>query len=380
MKKFACILFFVICCLKCCIPVYASDEENSYVQDMLQEMELSDLEDYLQEKDVTEDVSFSDLVQQLIRGEIPLDAEEIWNKIAGTLWGELSENKSLLMQVLLLAVCCSFIHNFSDIFRNSHISDICFLFIYMELIMLLLRSFSIMYHLVNETLQELVDFMNMLIPVFCMVLSVGMANMSAAGFYELAFLVIYLVQWLMLMVLVPAVQNYVVMEFINHFVPGEKLQRMCELLEGGVRWCLKFMVAVVVSLNVIQSMVAPAIDRLKVSSVSKTLQMIPGVGNATGVFSEMLLGAGMVMKNCVGVAGIVVLAMILSVPVIKLCLLSVLYKVTAAVTEPISDKRISGCIQGIFTGSVLMQKIIFTAVTLFVITLAMIAASSSFIM
>lgn len=378
MKK---IVFFLVC-VWCCFGarqlVYAS-EEDSYVQEMMRELDFSDLEDYLGENEVTEDITFSELVQGLVKGEISLDGEELWEKIVSVLWGELSKSKSLLLQVFLLAVCCSFLHNFSDIFRNTYIADMCFLFLYMELIMLLLRSFSIMHQLVTDTLRQLVDFMNMLIPIFCMVLSVGMANLSAAGFYELAFLVIYLVQWMMLMVLVPAVQIYVVMQFINHFMPGEKLQRMCELLEDGVRWCLKFMVAVVVSLNVIQSMVAPAIDRLKVSSVSKTLQMIPGIGNATGALSEMLLGAGMVMRNSVGVAGIVVLTMILSVPVIKLCLLSVMYKITAAVTEPISDKRISGSIQGIYTGSVLMQKIIFTAVTLFVITLAMISVSSSFI-
>lgn len=379
MKKCVFILISILCCLGLQQSVSASEDADTYVQEMMQQMDLSELEGYLEQNEITEDISFSELVQGLLKGEISLDGEELWEKVVTVLWGELSKSKSLLMQVLLLAVCCSFLHNFSDIFRNTYIADMCFLFIYMEIIILLLRSFSIMHHLVTDTLQQLVDFMNMLIPIFCMVLSLGMANLSAAGFYELAFLVIYLVQWLMLMVLVPAVQIYVVMEFINHFMPGEKLQRMCELLEDGVRWCLKFMVAVVVSLNVIQSMVAPAIDRLKVSSVSKTLQMIPGIGNATGALSEMLLGAGMVMRNSVGVAGIMILAMILSVPVIKLCLLSVLYKITAAVTEPISDKRISGSIQGIYTGSVLMQKIIFTAVTLFVMTLAMISVSSSFI-
>lgn len=379
MKKCVFVLLIVLSFFGMDEWVYASEGEETYVQELMQEMDFSELDDYLEKQESTQEMSFTDLVQDLIHGKIPLDGEKIWNGVVEILWGELSQCKGLLVQVILLAVLCSFVHNFSDVFRNTYISDLCFLFIYMELIALLLQSFFLMHDLVTGILQQLVDFMNMLIPIFCMVLSVGMANLSSAAFYEMAFLVIYLVQWLMLMVLVPAVQIYVILEFMNHFVPGEKLQRLCELVEEGVKWCLKFMVGVVVSLNVIQSMVAPAMDRFKVSSVSKTLQMIPGVGNATGALSEMLLGAGMVMKNSVGVAGIVILFVMLSGPVIKLCLMSVMYKIAAAVTEPVSDKRISGSIQGIYTGSVLMQKIIFTAVTLFVTTLAMLTASSTFV-
>lgn len=47
----------------------------------------------------------------------------------------------------------------------------------------------------------------------------------------------------------------------------------------------------------------------------------PGLGNAVGSVTELLLGAGIVMKSCVGTAGLVVLVLISLVPLLKaLCL------------------------------------------------------------
>ena len=78
----------------------------------------------------------------------------------------------------------------------------------------------------------------------------------------------------------------------------------------------------------------PAIDRLKMSTVTKTLGMIPGMGNITGAVSELMLGAGMVIKNSVGTAGVLILLLLVMFPLCKMFLLSLMYKVTAAVTEP----------------------------------------------
>ncbi|MBR1390012.1 MAG: stage III sporulation protein AE [Lachnospiraceae bacterium] len=370
------LLLWVLCCSQ---PVYGAEAEDiqTYEEELLEKLDVKDLEEYLKGNEYTGDVSFMDLVGSLMTGQIPFDFQSIGTYLADVLWGELSANKGILLQVLLLAVCCSFLHHFSDIFKNSYIADTCFLCLYMELMVLLLRSSAIMYELVYDTLQELVEFMNLLIPIFTLSLSVSMEHLSAAGFYELAFLVIYLVQVILLLVLVPAVKVYVILEFMNHYVPGKKFQKLCELIRDGVQWCLKFLVAVVVSLNVIESMITPAVDRLKANGIAKTVQMLPGVGNAAGVLGEMLLGSGTVIKNSVGVAGILILLLLLAGPVIKLWLLSLLYRVTAAVIEPVSDPRIVGCMQGVYTGSVLLQKIILAAVTLFVTTIAIITAAGS---
>lgn len=127
-------------------------------------------------------------------------------------------------------------------------------------------------------------------------------------------------------------------------------------------------------------MVVPVIDRLKMSTVTKTIGMIPGMGNITGAVSELMLGAGMVIKNSVGTAGVLILLLLVMFPLCKMFLLSLMYKVTAAVTEPVSDKRIAGSMNGICLGCRLLTRILLTSLVLFLVTIAMITAVSGFLM
>lgn len=355
-------------------------EPDSDVKSMFDLLDMSELEAYISEQEETGDISFIDLVSDLIQGKIPIEGSGLAGMLGNLLWQEIAENKDLLVMILVLAISCSFVKNFADIFKNTYISNVCFLMIYMELIALLMKSFLIMNQLIQDSMTKIVDFMNLLVPVFAMTLCIGMADMTAAGFYQLAFLVIYIVQWVLVAFLVPMVQIFVVVEFMNYMIPGERFTRMCELLEEGIRWCLKLSVAVIVGLNVVQGMIAPAVDRLKTSAVTKTIGVIPGVGNVSNALSEMLLGSGIVIKNSVGVAGVLILLLIALIPYVKMLIFALMYKLVAAVSEPIADKRIAGSINGVYMACRLLQQILLTALILFVVTIAIIAAFSGFAM
>ena len=346
----------------------------------MEQLDLSEIEQYLKEQDATEEISFYELIKELATGNFSYDGQKLTQAVGRILWGELQDNKAILVTVLLLAISCAFLKNFSDIFHNTYISEVCFFLIYMEMTVLLLQSYQMMSDIVVTAMNQIVDFMNMLIPVFGMSLAFSMANFTAAGFYQIAFIVVYIVQWGMLACLVPMTKIFIMMEFMNYMIEGERFSRMCELMEEIIRWCLKCAIAATIGLNVVQTMVVPAIDRLKMSTVTKTLGMIPGMGNITGAVSELMLGAGMVIKNSVGTAGVLILLLLVMFPLCKMFLLSLMYKVTAAVTEPVSDKRIAGSMNGICLGCQLLTRILLTSLVLFLVTIAMITAVSGFLM
>ncbi len=104
---------------------------------------------------------------------------------------------------MLLAAGFSMLKNFSGTFEKNYVSDICFLLVYGVLCVLLLKSFEIYGTVAEEALNGSIDFMKALIPAFgiSMVFSRGG---ELRAFYQLAFLVIYLVEWLFLSVLLPS--------------------------------------------------------------------------------------------------------------------------------------------------------------------------------
>ena len=59
------------------------------------------------------------------------------------------------------------------------------------------------------------------------------------------------------------------------------------------------------------------------------------------------------------------------IPVLKLACMSVLYKLAAAVAEPVADKRIVGCIKSMAQGGVLYLKLVCYGIVLFFATIAL---------
>ena len=350
---------------------------QTLTDELIGKLDMQELDNYLGENEETEDISFGGLIRELISGDGRPLLSRLAEGMSQALFAEWRENKAFLLMIVALAAGFTLLKNFSTIFRNSYISEMCFLLVYIELMVLLMKSFLIMNELLSETLQRVVEFMKMLIPVFAMSMVFSNGTGSAAGFYEMTFFIIYLVQWGLLYLLAPMVQIYVVMQFLNYILEGEKFTRMCELLEDGIRFCLKFIVTLVMGINLVQGLIYPAIDRLKTGTWAKAVGMIPGIGNSANAIGEMLIGTGMVIKNSVGAAAMLVLVVLTAIPLVKLYAMSFLYKLSAAVLEPVTDKRIAGSINGVFKGSVLAGKLMLTSLFLFFITIAMITASTS---
>lgn len=359
-----------------------TDDAESYLDVWMDELDFGEVDEIVETElfpEQREPIRFSSLVEEmLVEGLSEFDYTRVLEWAKDALLYEAEVNQKLLIQVVLLAVGFSVLKNFSGAFREAYISNICFLFVYGVLAVLLLQSFETYVDIAEAVLQQSVDFMKALVPTFCISMVFSSGAESSAGFYQMAFLVIYLIQWLFLKVLIPCIHIYIILEIFNHFFEDEKFENLTELLKGAVNWGMKSAGVVVLGMNVVQGLIAPAKDRLVSGTVSKAAAVIPGVGNVVSGIGELLLGSGILIKNCVGVAALVILVAIGVMPVLKIALLSVMYKISAAVVEPVSDKRIAGCLKGMAEGGMLYLKLVLYCLALSFVTIALATASSGF--
>lgn len=356
------------------------EEAAEYLDIFREELDFSELDDILETElfaGEREPIRFSDIVDGLLSdgvSDFDYDMLEVW--VRDALLYELDENRKILVEVVLLAVAFSILKNFSRAFKQAYISEISFLMVYGTLAVLLMQSFAVYEDIAGEALQKSVDFMKALVPTFCvsMVFSAGTA--TSASFYQVAFLIIYLIQWLFLKVLMPLIQGYVLIELFNHFFEDLKFENLTELIKSIVNWGINSAGVVVLGLNVVQGLTAPAKDRLTSGLANKAAALIPGVGTAMSGIGELLLGSGILIKNCVGVAALVLLVMIGLIPVLKIWCISFFYKLAAVAVEPVADKRIAGCLKGMAEGGLMYLKLVIYCLALFMATIALTTAAS----
>ena len=101
---------------------------------------------------------------------------------------------------------------------------------------------------------------------------------------------IYLTELLIANVLLPMIHIYMIVRVLNDLSRENYLTKFAELIETGVSWSLKALLAVVAGFNVVQGMISPAIDSVKRSILARGAEAIPGVGDALGGMAEVAAG------------------------------------------------------------------------------------------
>lgn len=378
------VMFFAVMLLLLFPSRTVAEETGTMGEDYLEswraKLDFSEVDELLEKEmfqNEREPIRFSTVVDALLTdGLKEFDYGVVVDWIKDALFYELDANHRILVEVVLLVVAFSVLKNFSDAFKQAYIAEISFFLIYSILAVLLLESFKNYGDIAGGALNQSVDFMKALVPTFCisMVFSAGAG--TSASFYQLAFLVIYLIQWLFLKVFMPLIHGYVLLVLFNHFFEDEKFENLTELLKGIINWGLKSASVLVVGMNVVQSLIAPAKDRLMSGTAQRAAAMIPGVGNVMSGIGELLLGSGILIKNCVGVAALVILVALGMLPMLKILCFSFLYRLAAVAVEPVADKRIAGCLKGMAEGGVLYLKLVTYCLALLLVTIALTTASS----
>ena len=159
----------------------------------------------------------------------------------------------------------------------------------------------------------------------------------------------------------------------------EVFSKTAELVRDIFSWGAKLVLTIVVGLNVVQGMIAPAVDYASRTTQTKSLSLIPGIGGAAAAIGDIFIGSGMVIKNSVGVAAMFLLIFLSLIPFCKVLIITLLYKCMAAFLEPIADKRIAGAMSGAAHGGEMLMRVITTTVFMVFITVAMMCATTSFV-
>ena len=354
--------------------VEAEENEDSHQNDLLQEevqdallseFDFQGIEENLEKMFPQEKITFSDVVSAMMSGDMVETVRMFFRFLGDQLAYEFNYSRRSLVYVLLVALTAAVFSNFAGYIM------------YMLLITLCLTSFRTAASGLEDRLTMLVDFMRVLCPSYFLAVAFASGSVTSLFFYNVILFLIYVVELVIVRFLLPVVNIYIMVLILGNLTGEDFLSEFAGLIRKIVMWTLKTLLICVVSVNVIQGLLAPAIDAVKRSALTRTAEALPWVGNAVGGAAEIVLGTAVLIKNGIGMAGAVIAVAICAVPVLQMLIMAFMYKLAAALVQPVSDKRITACISGVSEGYEIMVRVIFTTGMLFLLTIAIVAASTS---
>lgn len=359
--------------------VYASETEDVQISDKTQNMELLESMDFTDIDRMMEDLfpqermEFADAVRQIMIGNTDVGRDAIKEMLRERILGAWEVNRKSILYLILLAIASAVFIGFSDIFQTRQVSQISFYMIYLLVMGICLASFQAASEWMANGVHTLTGFMKVLYPVYFAAVTVAKGSISSLAFYHLAIILIVVIEELLLHLIVPGIHMYVIIRVMNSLQSEDYLSKFAELLDTAIGWGLKTLMGGMIGLNVIQGMLGPAIDTVKRSAVTRGMEMVPGVGDLLGGTAEVALGTAVLIKNSIGIVGMFLCLVLCLAPLLQLAMITLGYKLAAALVQPVSDKRIIECISGVGEGCKMLMNCIFVTGILFLVTIAIVS-------
>lgn len=336
-------------------------DETETTEELLKEINLADVQKMLDDFMGADSFSMKEALIKLTRGERAFSKEAVQEFVYRFFFYQLDQEKELFVKLILLILLSAVFTSFAEVFENNQIGDISFFVVYLLFFTILMDSFSKMSSSLEKTISWMTEMMKGLAPAYYMTVCAASGAASAVVFYEGVLLMVWGIQWLLLTVLLPASGMYVLLQLVNSLSREEMLGKMAELLNTAVSWGLKSLLAAVLGLQIIRNLVAPVMDSVKRGLLSKAAGALPGVGNAVNMVTELVVTSAVLVRNCLGVVILVVFVLIGAGPMLHYGILSLLYRLLAAVAQPVSDRRMVRALGTMGEGCALLLRILFTA-------------------
>ncbi len=337
MKKIIYLLILIII-----IPntVYAESEEEM-LQSVQEQFNISgfikDTEQYT--GDFFEEMNISEIFNQALQGNI--NNQTLLQKVLKIFGQEITSSLKILISILVIIVIHGILKSITDNLENSSISQIIYFVQYILIVTLIMSNFTEIIKIVKNTASDLVGFINVLIPLL-LTLMVYTGNIVTSGILEPVILFsINLIGNLIEDILIPIMFIVVVFSVISKISERVQVEKLSQFLKSGVIWVLGVILTVFVGVVSLEGTLSSSVDGVTAKTAKAAVStVIPVVGKVLGDVVDSVLGCGVILKNAVGMVGVIVIIGICVMPIIKIATLSIIYSLASAVVQPIADNKI----------------------------------------
>jgi stage III sporulation protein AE len=314
-----------------------------------------ELERYIDDEnnEILQGFSPEELISNLTAGDMSLDLKGIGANALRFLFRELYLNLGIFIRLTLLAVVCALLKNLKVNFLGESAGQVAFYVCYIVIVSILLVSYGTVVKMGTDIIDKMVGFMYVTIPVM-MALLISGGNITTGGIlHPVLLLIVEGAVTLIKNIFIPLVFLSTILKIVNNISDKIQLAKLANLLKQIVSWTLATILTVFVIAISLQGTLGAVIDGVTSKAAKFAIStFIPIVGKTLADATDTVIGCTLLIKNAASVAALVGILVICIVPLIKIIAMVALYKAASALLEPISEKRITNCIDDV-AGSML---------------------------
>ncbi|PAB60960.1 stage III sporulation protein AE [Anaeromicrobium sediminis] len=294
------------------------------------------------------------------------------------LFREIISNSHILAQIIILSIICTLLSNLSSAFESDSVAQLAYMVCYLLIITLAIKNFSNAISIGNKSIDNMLSFMQALFPILItFIVSTGSIT-TATLFQPIIYSSISIVSTFMQTIIMPLIFFTAILSMVNNLSSKIHINKLSSLLREGTLVAMGFILTLFSGVIAIKGVTSAASDGLTLRTARFAVEsFVPVVGGFISDAFDTIIGCSVLLKNAVGIIGIIVLLIIVSMPLLKILSLIFLYKISAAIIEPITDSKLVNCLNEISKAMVLVFAVVASVAIMFFLAVTIIIGTGN---
>ncbi|WP_379966427.1 stage III sporulation protein AE [Ectobacillus sp. sgz5001026] len=351
-KRLLYFLFFFLFFFSSSFLVQAAPSQQNIINEQVDKLGVNDIKTYWDELVSKYGLYLPESQKgnfmEFIKGEKKFSFQDWIGGLVKYLFHELIANGKLLGTLILLTVFSALLQSMQSSFEKKTSSKVADAVIYMVLMIFALNSFYVVTNYAKETIQTMIDFLLALLPILLALIAAGGGVVSVAFFHPIIIFLMNTSGMLMNYIVLPLLTLSTILNIVSTLSDQYKLTKLSKLLQNVSVGLIGLFLTIFLAVLSVQGTASAVADGIAIKTAKfVTGNFIPVVGRFFTEATDTVLSASALLKNTVGIAGTIVLALIIVFPAIKIFAVAFIYKFAAASLQPIGSSAIIQCLDSI---------------------------------
>lgn len=334
-------------------PATAAAEEESgqeallgSVEEILAQLDTGALQDYLDSLSAEQremfGASIKDKIGALISGDYAIDYSNAFSALFGLVFDDLAELIPIFCVICAIVILCGILDRFKSSLSGSGTARLIFFVGYAAVLVLILSSLTGVIADCGGAVDSMQAQMQAIFPILLTLIATSGGSVSVAVYQPAVLFLSEVIVRIVAGVVFPLATLMCVLNMAGHMSGEIRLKNFCALFSGVIKWLLGITLAAFTVFLTVQGITSATYDGLSFKAIKYAVSnSVPIIGGFVGGGLDLVIAGCVLIKNSVGICGVLLLAIVLAVPLVQLAAYHLFLRLTAAVTEPMGEANIS---------------------------------------
>lgn len=287
------------------------------------------------------DFDFNSSIQSIVDGKFSPDTGSLINRIAGLFFGELKASASMIGVIASLVIVCAIVNNLQGSFGKKGVSTATHFACFVYLATITVASFEKVSAYVLGILHDISVLMQSIVPAMAMLYISG-GGVVGSFSHPVVFFVCSAFSSLIKNVITPLCLLRGATSLLCGISQSAVMNEFSEIFSKLHKTLLALSMTFFVGILGVSHFASNSFDNLAARGLRFVVTTaVPVVGGSISEAMSSVMQSALLLKNAVGITAVIMLFAMFVVPMIKIWVVSMLFRITAAIAAPVSQNNVS---------------------------------------